>query len=114
MSAPTLIRAVISAYCRGDSFERIGEAFDITRYRAERIVRTHAPGVIRPKGASAVLSYARKKAEAVTVTRRDPPPDVLTEAVKAYSAPRTITEWVAGDPLPGRSALDQKRAAGAL
>lgn len=41
------------------------------------------------------------------VRHREPIPDeVIEEAVRAHSAPRTVTQIVNGDPLPGRSALD--------
>ena len=44
------------------------------------------------------------------VRHREPIPDeVIEEAIRAHSAPRTTTNIIAGDPLPGRSALDQKR-----
>lgn len=41
-----------------------------------------------------------------------PPPEVIAEAVRAHRAPRNPFDDILGNPLPGRSALDQKRAEG--
>lgn len=43
-----------------------------------------------------------------------PPPDAIAEARREGSAPLTIAQALGWDPLPGRSALDQKRMAGVL
>jgi predicted RNA-binding Zn-ribbon protein involved in translation (DUF1610 family) len=42
--------------------------------------------------------------------RDDPPLSVISEAVRAATAPRTPNHEILGDPLPGRSALDRARA----
>jgi hypothetical protein len=39
------------------------------------------------------------------------PPEAVAERDRVYAAPRTIHMVLLGDPPPGRSALDQKRAA---
>jgi hypothetical protein len=35
---------------------------------------------------------------------------MLADARRRANAPRSLTAWVLGDPPPGMSALDQKRA----
>lgn len=45
----------------------------------------------------------------VRLGRPEPSPETIAEAVRAYSAPRTLTEALCGDPPKGRSSLDQKR-----
>ena len=40
--------------------------------------------------------------------RRRPSDDKLAEVQRLVSLPRTITAEIMGDPLPGRSALDQR------
>lgn len=37
-----------------------------------------------------------------------PDPETLAERDRAMAAPQTLTAIVAGDPLPGRSALDRR------
>lgn len=112
MTRPTLISEIIAAYCRGESCERIGLAFGISRYRVDQLIRMHAPNVIRPKGVAAMLAaQARAKLSPVAPSSspRDPPPEVMAEAMRASRAPRTLTAEICGDPPRGRSALDQRR-----
>jgi hypothetical protein len=40
--------------------------------------------------------------------RFDVPPEAWAEASRRFSAPRTLTAWICGDPAPGFSALDQR------
>jgi len=112
MTCPTLVSEVIAAYCRGDSCERIGRDFGISRYRVDQLIRMHAPNVIRPKGVAAMLAaQARAKLSSAppSSSPRDPPPDVMAEAIRASRAPRTLTAEICGDPPPQRSALWAKR-----
>lgn len=61
------------------------------------------------------ITFGTPKAarEATIGLRVAPPPEVIAEAVRAYSAPRANPfADMLGEPPPGRSALDQKRMAG--
>jgi hypothetical protein len=44
----------------------------------------------------------------VHVSTFEPPPEVLEEAMLCANSPRTPAMLLFGDPLPGRSALDQR------
>jgi hypothetical protein len=38
-----------------------------------------------------------------------PTDEMMADARRRATAPRSITAWLAGDPAPGRSALDKRR-----
>jgi hypothetical protein len=40
-----------------------------------------------------------------------PPPEVLADAARRATAPRSLTALLCGDPEPGRSMLDQRHGA---
>jgi len=42
--------------------------------------------------------------------RNVPPPEVIEDAIRRATAPRSITAILCGDPCPGFSALDRKQA----
>lgn len=51
-----------------------------------------------------------KRGAGCWVRYHDPVPDeVIAEAIRVYSAPQDLTSRIAGDPPPGRSALDQRK-----
>ncbi len=58
-----------------------------------------------------VRSKAKKLGLIVTPAKRPPVETVAApQKLPAYVRPKSFTAWIMGDPLPGRSALDQKRA----
>lgn len=58
---------------------------------------------------------ARDKTREIVVSRFRPSPELLKRLLAAVPADtRDVTAALLGDPLPGRSALDKRRAAGVV
>jgi hypothetical protein len=85
--------------------------------RTKQAAKAHLRYVSRPevrerKNAQKVaLRLARKENPLPKVelnTAVAPPPEVIIDAIKRASAPRTLTAIICGDPAPGFSALERR------
>jgi hypothetical protein len=68
-----------------------------TEDRAEANRKKRARRVVPPR----YQKRAASKDDAV-------PPEVIADAIRRATAPRSVTAWICGDPAPGQSALERR------
>lgn len=83
-----------------------------TKHAARRrMAYIDRPGVARKKCEEKIALRLRQKQGEPPKPLREVPDDVLANAIRRASAPRSITAWLCGDPPFSQSALGKKQQA---
>jgi hypothetical protein len=108
---PELEAAIAQEVCgwQKGRYHIVAKKFGITAQRVVRIVERHRNREEQPYRRRPLAKGERPIPQVISAVRPNPSQEAIAEAIRAYSAPRTLTALLMGDPPKGRSSLDQKR-----